>query len=151
MGITHPVFIPLKKREDIALHDKAIVRNAYITEADIETLGHGCICASLVLGYESEGGVCGRFWATRNDVRWLGYIAQAIFNTVLAERSDDSVKFSSLVGYPIRVISTGMSCGGIGNFIKDKWLLESDINEWIEEEADMENKARQPQKDSANE
>ena len=140
MSIVHPVFINWKKKEELFLHDNAIIRNAYITEADVETIGHCGVGASLVLGYESEGSVCGYFWPTRNDVQWLGYIIKAVFETVLGEKKDDSVKFSSLVGHPIRVVTTGMSCDGIGNFIEDKWLFASDINEWIENEIDMNNR-----------
>lgn len=122
--------IPVVKKEALNLDNTTEITNGTIESADISIAGHfgNTVCLSLKISSEGCWGGC--FLPMRNYTNHIGHVVKAVFETI-CEATDDTVSFSSLTGKPIRVISKGGSYVGIGHFMKDKWLTEENVTEWM--------------------
>lgn len=124
--------IPLVSMRSESFPKDGDIRNAMITKADVTLVRHYYNLISLSLAFQADA-ICGMFMPTYNSTGCIGHVIRGVFNTVLGEwdKGDDSLAFSSLKGRPIRIVSTGMVCVGIGNFMSDKWLLEQNVNAYV--------------------
>ena len=120
----------VKKDSFIPAHPEWKIFNGIITRAGTDVIGHFGNIVTLDLAVEAENGWCGCFMPTYNLTLHIGYIIKALMET-LDENDDNPKSFSSLVGKPCRVISSMPSFVGIGHFIKDRWLIEPQVQEWM--------------------
>ena len=131
-----PAFIPIVTRNDFTLKDVTIL-NGIVSCADIEIIGHYGNVVSLKLGLDMSNGMRGFFMPYYNHTKHIGFIVKALDETLL-EPHDDNVAFSALEDTPCRVIEVGNKIVGIGNFMKDRWLLEDEVTKWIKGDEDGE-------------
>ena len=123
-------FIPILSKKEFP-DSIGEIENATIARADVNIIGHFGNC--IALDFELNGcNWVGRFMSHRNFTSCIGFVCKAIFETI-AEVSDDGISFSELKGVPCRAIVKDSEIVGIGNFIKDRWLLQSAVQKWVKE------------------
>ena len=130
MSDSKTTYIPILQGTDFTICDNATILNGIVTLADINVIGHFGNVVALALCLDMQNGASCFFMPNYNHTKHIGFIVKAIVET-LRESDDDGICFSSLKGTPCRVIEKENTIVGIGNFLKDRWLLESKVTKWI--------------------
>ena len=104
--------------------------NTVVEEADVCLFGRYGNLITLGLHIKAQDGWCGNFMPTHNLTRDIGFVLKGLFMVIGGFEPDDFTPFSKLKGRPIRVVSAGNKFIGIGNFMEDRWLLESEVEKW---------------------
>lgn len=119
--------------EKIYLPKDAEILNAIIEEADVCLYSGYCNSVTLNLRIKAEGDLHGEFISIYSYTRDIGSVVKGIFETIGGFEPDASTPFSKLKGRVIRVVCSGNKFIGIGNFMEDKWFLESSVEEFVKE------------------
>ena len=102
------------------------IENNVINSIDINTVGHfgNCVCLEIWCSNVSP-------MSQYNNTANLGFIIRALI-VLLNKENEDGVRLSNLKNIPCRVVfsnkaSWGGTAIGIGNFMKDQFVLIKDL------------------------
>lgn len=111
------------------------ITNGFVQGMDIDVIGHfnNMVTLDMPLVFDVATGV--NPFATTNFTRDCGLVIRCMFD-LLDIFEEDGQRLSAIKNVPCRVVCNNFAFAGIGNFMKNKFLLKDDLIAFLKEKGE---------------
>lgn len=111
------------------------ITNGFVKGMDIDVIGHFNNMVTLDMPLVFDVAKWVNPFATTNFTRDCGLVIRCIFD-LLDIFEEDGKRLSEIKNVPCRVVCNNYAFAGIGNYMKNKFLLEEDLIAFLKEKGE---------------
>ena len=111
------------------------ITNGFVKGMDIDVIGHFNNMVTLDMPLVFNVGTGVNPFATTNFTRDCGLVIRCMFD-LLDIFEEDGQRLSAIKNVPCRVVCNNHAFAGIGNFMKNKFLLKDDLIAFLKEKGE---------------